>query len=91
MTTTRNDSIELLRFVPSMQTDMLALILSIQRDEFGFDISAEDQPDLLDVAGFYQRDAGDFWVALCDGALIGTIALRDIGTGRGRCARGSWR
>jgi hypothetical protein len=34
----------------SLQRDVLELILTIQRDEFGIDISAQDQPDLLEVA-----------------------------------------
>jgi GNAT superfamily N-acetyltransferase len=34
---------------------LLALILGIQCGEFGLSIGREDQPDLLDVAGFYRR------------------------------------
>lgn len=55
------------------------LILSIQRDEFGFDITLEQQPDLSAIPAFYQRDAGNFWVALDGEVVIGTIALADIG------------
>lgn len=59
------------------------LIVPIQRDEFGIAITYEDQPDLADVDGFYRRGAGEFWVAERDGAVVGTIALVDIGGGRG--------
>ncbi|HSD38842.1 MAG TPA: GNAT family N-acetyltransferase [Rhodocyclaceae bacterium] len=62
---------------------VVELILTIQRVEFGFDIRAEDQPDLLDVANFYQSGTGGFWVALSSGEVIGTIALRDIGNNQG--------
>ena len=58
---------------------VLALILSIQRGEFGLAITAADQPDLADVAGFYQSGLGQFWVADREGAVVGTIGLRDIG------------
>lgn len=58
---------------------VLALILSIQRREFGLAITAADQPDLADVPGFYQTGAGQFWVAERKSALVGTIGLRDIG------------
>lgn len=55
------------------------LILSIQREEFGVAITRQDQPDLGDIAAFYQQGDGNFWLASNDGALIGTIALKDIG------------
>jgi N-acetylglutamate synthase-like GNAT family acetyltransferase len=76
-------SIELLPYAAVMQSQMLALILSIQREEFGFEISAADQPDLLDVEAFYRSGAGDFWVACSEGSVVGTIALRDIGAAQG--------
>ncbi len=59
------------------------LILEIQRQEFGLDIQAQDQPDILDVARYYQTGAGNFWVALAHGEVVGTIALRDIGQHQG--------
>ncbi|MBM7130077.1 GNAT family N-acetyltransferase [Dyella mobilis] len=55
------------------------LIVAIQRDEFGFDIDLARQPDLSSIPAFYQRDAGNFWVALHDDEVVGTIALKDIG------------
>lgn len=62
---------------------VVALILPIQREEFGVPITLADQPDLLDVPGFYQRGAGGFWVALDGDAVVGTIAVVDIGCGQG--------
>ena len=56
-----------------------ALVLAIQREEFGFDITLEQQPDLAEIAAFYQHGAGNFWVALDGDAVVGTIALKDIG------------
>jgi N-acetylglutamate synthase-like GNAT family acetyltransferase len=55
------------------------LIVSIQRDEFGFDIDLERQPDLSAIPDYYQNGAGNFWVALHNDQVIGTIALKDIG------------
>jgi N-acetylglutamate synthase-like GNAT family acetyltransferase len=57
--------------------------LPIQREEFGIAITAEDQPDLFDIPGFYQRGAGNFWLALHEGRVVGTVALVDIGGGLG--------
>lgn len=58
------------------------VILPIQRSEFGIPITIEDQPDLRDIAAFYQHGRGGFWVAESDGAVVGTIALLDIGSGQ---------
>ena len=75
--------IEIVSYSESLSDRVVELILTIQRDEFGFNIGVEDQPDLLDVSTFYQSGAGSFWVALSDGEVVGTIALRDIGNKQG--------
>lgn len=59
------------------------LIVPIQREEFGVDITYEDQPDLTKIPEFYQTGGGQFWVALDDDAFVGTIALLDIGRDMG--------
>ena len=69
-------------FNPAFADGVVATILPIQREEFGIPIRLEDQPDLLDISGFYQKGAGNFWVALEDGKVVGTIALLDIGNGQ---------
>ena len=66
---------------------VLDLICTIQRGELQIPITAEDQPDLLDVPGFYRRGCGNFWVARAGdgvrGGVVGSIALVDIGGGQG--------
>ncbi|WP_244479290.1 MULTISPECIES: GNAT family N-acetyltransferase [unclassified Rhizobium] len=57
--------------------------MPIQAGEFGFSITAADQPDLADIDGFYRRGRGGFWVADDGGRIVGTIALRDLGDGQG--------
>jgi N-acetylglutamate synthase-like GNAT family acetyltransferase len=75
--------IEIANYADALRDRIIELILAIQRDEFGFDIRAEDQPDLLDVGNFYLTGAGGFWVALSGDEVVGTIALRDIGNAQG--------
>ncbi len=75
--------VDVVPFTRALQDDVIELILTIQQVEFGFNIRAEDQPDLLGVEDFYQTGAGGFWVALVDGKPVGTIALRDIGKRQG--------
>ena len=66
-------------WTPPDRDEVIALIVGIQRGEFGIEITADDQPDLADVEGFYQSGGGQFWVARRDGVLVGTIAAIDIG------------
>jgi len=70
-------------FRPADEPAVLDVILPIQQAEFGIAITAADQPDLRDIPGFYQSGRGAFLVAELDGAVIGTIGLRDIGNGQG--------
>ena len=62
---------------------MGALIVGIQRDEFQLPITLEDQPDLRDIPAFYQQRAGNFWTAVSEGEVVGTVALLDIGNHQG--------
>ncbi|TCM57375.1 N-acetylglutamate synthase-like GNAT family acetyltransferase [Rhizobium sp. PP-F2F-G48] len=65
------------------EAGIVELIVPIQSGEFGFSITAADQPDLGDIDGFYRQGAGEFWVADDGGRIVGTIALKDLGDGQG--------
>ena len=66
-------------FAPQHADGVGVLIVGIQRDEFEIPITLEDQPDLQDIPAFYQQGAGNFWVALWNSQVVGTVALLDIG------------
>jgi N-acetylglutamate synthase-like GNAT family acetyltransferase len=51
--------------------------------EFGIPINIEDQPDLLDIQNFYRNTGGEFWGALSNDKVIGTIGLINIGNNSG--------
>jgi GNAT superfamily N-acetyltransferase len=72
---------EIVPFAPAHEDAVVALIVPIQREEFGIDITAEQQPDLRSIPSFYQTGAGGFWLACSEGRVVGTIALLDIGGG----------
>lgn len=76
-------TIEIRQYELKDQQAVIDLILGIQQQEFGLSITLEGQPDLLIVKDFYQRDAGNFWVATEGDKLVGTIALIDAGQGLG--------
>ena len=46
-------------------------------------ITADEQPDLLNVSAYYQRAQGNFWVASDTGQMVATIGLLDVGDARG--------
>ena len=71
--------LEITQFHPSCSDAVAELVLSIQRGEFGMSISLADQPDLLDITGFYLKGHGQFWVALDGKQVVGTLGLLDIG------------
>ena len=63
--------------------DVVALVSTIQRDEFGVPIAPEEQPDLVAIEDFFGRGAGAFWVALDGPHVVGSIGLLDVGNGSG--------
>ncbi len=56
-------------------SEIISLILSIQNDEAKIGLSLQEQPDLLDIHGSYQQTGGEFWIALSDDKVVGTIGL----------------
>jgi len=72
--------IEICPFAPEHASGVANVILPIQQCEFGIPISLERQPDLAEIQSFYQSGAGNFWVALSAGEVVGTIGLLDIGS-----------
>jgi len=70
-------------FSPGFETEVVNLIVGIQRDEFELDIDADRQPDLRSIRSFYQVNSGNFWLARTNEQIVGTISLLDIGRGQG--------
>ena len=75
--------IQIVPFLEHHLSGIVDVILPIQQSEFSIPITLDAQPDLLDIPGFYQKGKGNFWVALHDSEVVGTIALLDIGGGQG--------
>jgi len=72
------NSIQISTYHPQYQAQVVDLILNIQQKEFNVPITLDDQPDLLKIPDFYQQGNGNFWVALDEGKVIGTIAAIDF-------------
>lgn len=67
----------------AFKSEVGSLITGIQQGEFNIPITLADQPDLINISDFYQVGSGNFWAAVVDEKVAGTIALLDIGNGRG--------
>lgn len=48
----------------------------------------DEQPDLLDIPTYYEKDGGAFWLAAEDCTVIGTLALMNKGNGNGVLKKG---
>ena len=55
--------------------EIIDLILDIQNNESKIDLSLEEQPDLMDIKRCYQQGGGEFWIAMENGKVIGTIGI----------------
>lgn len=90
-------------FLPGDQQAVEALVLGVQRDEFGLALDARNQPDLADVVSFFglaaaEKGGSGFWVAEASGErtpLVGCIGLEvvpgKVGVMRKFMVRADWR
>lgn len=77
------DPIQVVPFQARHREGIASLVLPIQQSELNIPITLDAQPDLKDIAGTYQKDNGNFWVALDKERVVGTAALLDIGNQQG--------
>ena len=75
--------IEIQSYKNEYRKEIIELIIQIQRDEFNIPITVDDQPDLSDISNFYQKGKSNFWVALNNGAVVGTIGLKEFSNHEG--------
>lgn len=63
---------KIITYQDKYKEQIIDLILHIQNDEAKINLSPEEQPDLLDIPSYYQKDGGEFWIALDGDTVIGT-------------------
>ena len=74
-----NNSPIVKEYYKQYQAQVVDLILHIQQQEYNIPITKNDQPDLFTIEDFYQTGNGNFWVAIYNDKVVGTISLLDIG------------
>lgn len=62
-------------YLDDYKQDIIDLILHIENDENKLDLTLEEQPDLSDIPTAFRNGGGEFWIALDNETLIGTIGL----------------
>ena len=66
---------QIITYQEKYKQQIIDLILDIQNNEAKINLSLEEQPDLLDIPICYEKDGGEFWLAvegdkgLCQGRL----------------------
>lgn len=74
--------IKIIPYMDVYQSQIINLVSNILA-EFCLPVNINDQPDLLQITQFYQNNCGNFWLALYNNQVIGTVALVNIGNGQG--------
>ncbi len=69
----------LTQFQDHYTQQVIDIISTIQQKEYKLEITPEQQPDLKVIPSVYQKRKGNFWVALHQDKVVGTIALKDLG------------
>ena len=72
---------EIIKYQNIYKQQVIDLILHIQNSEAKINLTIEEQPDLLDVPLYYEKDGGMFWIAVDKNEVIGTIAFMNYGNG----------
>jgi proline iminopeptidase len=69
----------ILPFESKYQSQVIDLIERIQVGEFHIPIEEGQRKELQSISQSFQKNKGNYWVALFNGKVIGTIAVIDIG------------
>lgn len=77
---------EIIPYSDKYKESTIKLIMDILEIEFGRH-SKSGRPDLYRITEVYQKNKGNFWIAVETDKVVGTIALSDYGKNRGYLER----
>jgi len=66
-------------FAPKYQAGLISMIERIQVAEYHLPIEESQRKELTSIPNTFQNGAGNYWVALFNEKVIGSIAVMDIG------------
>ena len=70
--------IEIKEFGPFYQQQVVEHILDIENNEFNMNLTLDMQPDLIDIHLAYQQQRGNFWIAIDNNVIVGTIGIYNL-------------
>ena len=73
---------EIISYSEKYKEQTVDFIFDILENEFGHH-SESGRPDLHDISNYYQKNGGNFWLAVDNGSVAGTIALSNHGDKNG--------
>ena len=71
--------LEIIQFQDKYTQDVIELVLHFQNDGSRPKMTLEDQPDLLTITKSYIQAGGNFWIAVDDGRLAGSVGIVPCG------------
>lgn len=74
--------IEIISYSDKFKAQTISFIFDILENEFGHH-SKSGRPDLHNISNYYQKNGGNFWLAVDNGNVVGTIALSNYGDKNG--------
>ncbi len=69
---------DIVQYAERYKSEVIGLILDIQNKEAKINLSIEEQPDLNNIFEAYINKGGNFWLAIANGEVVGTIGLMRI-------------
>ena len=66
---------DIINYCEKYNQEIIDLILDIENNESKINLSLEEQPDLMDIPGTFLNSGGNFWVAVDQDTVVGTIGL----------------
>ncbi len=79
--------IQIIKYEPAHRQSIIHLITSILEKEFGFSVNETTFPDIFHIPEKFQQKKGNFWVALENHEVVGSIGFLDFGDGGGYLKR----
>ncbi|MCE4956817.1 GNAT family N-acetyltransferase [Macrococcoides caseolyticum] len=80
--------IEIIQYNDHYKQEVNEFIINIKLHEFDIEnVTYDNQPDLKNITSTYLNTGGQFWLALYDGKVVGTIALQRLKDNNGALKR----
>lgn len=72
-------TIKIRTYLPDDTDEIIKLVLHCQNDGTRPYVTVDDQPELLQIQEKYLDNGGNFWVAVDNGRIVGSIGLMNCG------------